>query len=214
LPDSPLYPVKQLIEKIRLAVTTDNAAEVELHLQNAEERLAEADAMAEEGKTEEARQALNDMMKEMRAAYKLAGMVPGHDREILLAKFAVISQRHMLVLEGVLERAPDSAKQAIERAIADSQSGLDKASKAVMKMEAERERERERDQEQEQNEEQEREREKERIKDQNTGSGNTGDSEKGTGGSGTSDQQGQGNNPGNGQENINQNQNTGNGKTN
>ncbi len=133
LPDSPLYPVKQLIEKIRLAVTTDNEAEVELHLQSAEERLAEADAMAEEGKTEEARQALNDMMKEMRAAYKLAGMVPGHDREILLAKFAVISQRHMLVLEGVLNRAPDSAKPAIERAIENSQSGLDKASEAVMK---------------------------------------------------------------------------------
>ncbi len=133
LPDSPLYPVKLLIEKIRLAVTTDNQAEVELHLQNAEARLAEADAMAEEGKTEEARQALNDMMKEMRDAYKLVGMVPGHDKEILLAKFAVISQRHMLVLEGVLDRAPDSAKPAIERAIENSQSGLDKASKAVMK---------------------------------------------------------------------------------
>ncbi|MFA5866711.1 MAG: DUF5667 domain-containing protein [Actinomycetota bacterium] len=147
LPDSPLYPVKQLIEKIRLAVTTDNQAEVELHLQNAEERLAEADAMAEEGKTEEARQALNEMMKEMRAAYKLAGMVPGHDREILLAKFAVISQRHMLVLEGVLERAPDSAKPAIERAITDSQRGLDKASEAVMKQEKEREQETEREEE-------------------------------------------------------------------
>ena len=148
MPDDPLYPVKQLIEKIRLAVTTDNQAEVELHLRLAQERLAEADAMAEEGKTDEARQALNDLNKEMREAYRLAGMVPGHDREILLAKFAVISQRHMLVLEGVLERAPESAKPAIERAIAHSQSGLDKADKAIEKDKNKGEQDQDQDQEQ------------------------------------------------------------------
>lgn len=158
MPDDPLYPVKQLIEKIRLAVTTDNQAEVELHLQLAEERLAEADAMAEEGKTDEARQALNDLNKEMREAYRLAGMVPGHDRDILLAKFAVISQRHMLVLEGVLERAPESAKPAIERAMAESAKGLKKADEAVLKLERDRVREeeqnRDRDREQERESEQ------------------------------------------------------------
>lgn len=133
MPDDFLYPVKQLIEKIRLATTPGNEAQVELLLQLAEERLKEADTMAEEGKTEEAREALNDLMKDMHDAYKAAGMVPGHDREILLAKFAVISQRHMLVLEGVLARAPESAKPAIEKAIENSASGLDKASEAVMK---------------------------------------------------------------------------------
>jgi hypothetical protein len=68
----------------------------------------------------------------MREAYRLAGLVPGKDKDILLAKFAVLSQRHLFVLQGVYDRAPDAAKPAITRAMTFSAQGLEKAEDAIL----------------------------------------------------------------------------------
>jgi hypothetical protein len=59
-PDSILYPVERLIEDIQLALTGNEIDKAELLTENAQERLAEAQIMMDEGKTELAQEAAND----------------------------------------------------------------------------------------------------------------------------------------------------------
>jgi len=70
-PDSPLYPIKRLLEEIDLLLTFDEVAKAEKLLKYAELRLAEASKMAEEGKYRYINELLNDYTKDVQMAVDL-----------------------------------------------------------------------------------------------------------------------------------------------
>lgn len=59
-PDSILYPIDKLLEKIQLFLTTNDIDKAKLLVENAEERLAEAQVMLDAGKTTLVESAAND----------------------------------------------------------------------------------------------------------------------------------------------------------
>ncbi len=70
-PDSPLYPLKRLLEEIDLFFTFDKVAKAEKLLKYAELRLAEAKKMAEEGKYKYIDDLLNDYSNDVHTAVEL-----------------------------------------------------------------------------------------------------------------------------------------------
>ncbi len=70
-PDSPLYPIKRLLEEIDLFFTFDNVAKAEKLLKYAGLRLAEAKKMAEEGKYRYVDELLKDYGNDIRRAVEL-----------------------------------------------------------------------------------------------------------------------------------------------
>ncbi len=75
VPGEPLYAVDVAVEQLRLALTTDPAAEAELHLRYAQERLAEIQALAQSGNTEAIAQAAENLAQHLAAAQQAVSQV-------------------------------------------------------------------------------------------------------------------------------------------
>ena len=127
MPNSPLYPVKKLVETIRYASATDGDAAVELKSENVQTRLKEAQAMIEEGDQGAAQVALTGLRQDTAEIYRLALESSGRDKERLFDKFVSISERQQAVLAGLLATAPEDARDGLERALAASKHGLENA---------------------------------------------------------------------------------------
>ncbi len=76
LPDSPLYPVKRVTERARLAVTFSEDSRALYHLELIERRTLELAAVAESGKTEHVAELSNDVLKNIEFARVEAGYTP------------------------------------------------------------------------------------------------------------------------------------------
>jgi len=155
MPDSPLYQVKLTTEQVQLALTPSALGKAELYARLADKRVAEIIYLANKGKSEpvdEATQRLDSylaniavlaMDQEKEAGVLLApapSVAPseqargGKDAQVQangrgnlrmrLAHSAVDNSAH---LHAVLETAPESAKPALRRAIAVSETGYEKA---------------------------------------------------------------------------------------
>ena len=92
-PDSILYPVDTVVEDIQLALTTDEAAQAELAIEIADERLAETAVMADEGNVEAAAEAQ-----------------AGYDEAIAVAEEAV----EAIESDGDAEQAAEAIEQVAE----------------------------------------------------------------------------------------------------
>lgn len=62
-PDSILYPVDKLIDEVKVALTTDDEKKIETIEQVAQERLAEAQVMAEENKEDLTKQTVEEFQE-------------------------------------------------------------------------------------------------------------------------------------------------------
>lgn len=77
VPGDGLYPLKRTLEQVRLAVALSSADRLALHLQFAERRLREAEALRQLGRTEALEQARDDYEAEREwLAQNLAGLTP------------------------------------------------------------------------------------------------------------------------------------------
>ena len=160
MPDNPLYPVKLATEQVRLTLTRSNMGKAELYAKLADKRVAEIIYMADKGdarQVEVTTQRLDErlvMLARLTSALK-AGATPealaplptpvpseaargGKDvhvganrRAELRVTVAHCAVNHQARLHAALEKAPESAKPALRRAIAVSLAGYEKALEAL-----------------------------------------------------------------------------------
>lgn len=132
-PDSALYGLDKAFERISLALTFDRAAKAEKRLQIASERIAELKAMTEKGKPEHNEKLMEESEKEMDAAAKDAeeAEAKGKDMSAIKVHVAEMQAKHIVVLQRVMEKAPESAKAALQRVIEKAQT---KAAQRQMEM--------------------------------------------------------------------------------
>ena len=76
LPDSPLYPVKRVTERARLAITISEDSRALYHLELIERRTRELASMAEDGQTDQVEQLSREILKNIEFARVEAGFSP------------------------------------------------------------------------------------------------------------------------------------------
>lgn len=132
-PDSPFYFLDLVGEKIGEFFAFSAEAKVKHALATAEERLAEAEAMADKGKDDLAATARERYQERLNAALAQAAQAKeqGKDMEEVMATVAEATFRHMAVLTERLEQVPEQAQEAIARAIEASSRGNEESLNAL-----------------------------------------------------------------------------------
>lgn len=137
-PDSPFYFFKVIVEKVKLFVIVDPAKKADLLAELINTKLAEAQAMLEEGKVEDAEKALELYQEYMNEMTDVAGEAAekGKDLGEVIERVKEAHEKHVEVLTGLLEKVPDQAKDAIEHALEVSQHGQEVCVERLEKIEA------------------------------------------------------------------------------
>lgn len=112
LPNSPFYFVKSFFEGAGTFFTFGNSAKAERYLALAEKRLTEAEALATQG-DERAQAAVARYEKQYAQAKERAERADDLDLE---AQINDATTRHLSVLDRVLERVPEQAKESVRAA--------------------------------------------------------------------------------------------------
>lgn len=135
LPNSPMYILKMVRDKIIgfFIFKTNDKAYYALKL--ADKRLSEAKALSEMGMDDLAASTAAEAAKENAKAqqYLIKQESQGNDVEDLVNKLLENSARQQAVLSRVLEKAPEQAKEVIQRAMEMSLQGLNKAQEMILK---------------------------------------------------------------------------------
>ncbi len=118
-PDSPFYFLKSWKESIQTFFTfgAENKAKQFLHL--AEVRLAEYQKMIEKGKTEIAQRTLEKYEKQLNHALEKADQAKETGKDVTKLKEEIGEKilKHKEILEGVLEKVPETGKERIEKGL-------------------------------------------------------------------------------------------------
>ena len=152
MPGNPLYPVKLATEQVGLTFTTSDIGKAELYATLADRRVAEIDYVISKGKhhwVQPTTERLNRHLSMMAGLHLDKGpevtpqkgpvareqigregdvvFVPGNGRARLRGLLGRFSVNHPAKLEALLERAPESAKPALQRAIEMSNASYQQA---------------------------------------------------------------------------------------
>ncbi len=118
-PDSPFYFLERITEAIGTFFTFGDIKKVERHTALAAERLAEVKVMAEKEKPKLLEKTLeryeNQLVKALLRTKKAE--TKGKDTKELAKTITEATYKHIIVLEEVLEKAPEEAKPAIRHAM-------------------------------------------------------------------------------------------------
>ena len=160
MPDGALYPVKLATEQVRLKLTPSNLGKAQLYTNFADKRVLEIARMAKKGKPELVEQTAQRLDTHLVMIVRLVSahekgpevlMAPPPARapgppeaggapipppqvnrrarlRVAVAQYAI---QHPAALRAALNKAPESAKPALRRAIAISVAGYERALKAV-----------------------------------------------------------------------------------
>jgi len=129
LPDSPIYFLKPLSEKVRGLFIFGQDSKALYALTLADKRLSEAKALSDKGKDDLAADTAEQAGKENENAQEhlAKAEIEGKDVTAVVERLAANSVRQQIVLAKVLEKVPQQAKAAIQRAMEMSKRGLTKA---------------------------------------------------------------------------------------
>jgi len=129
LPDSPIYFLKPLSEKVRGIFIFGEDSKALYALKLADKRLSEAKALSDKGKDDLASDTAEQAGIENENAqdHLAKAESEGKDVTAVVERLAANSARQQAVLAKVLEKVPEQAKAAIQRAMEMSQRGLTKA---------------------------------------------------------------------------------------
>jgi len=129
LPDSPIYFLKPLSEKIRGLFVFGEDSKALYALTLADKRLSEAKALFDKGKDDLVSTTAEEagIENENAQEHLAKAETEGKDVTAIVERLAANSARQQAVLAKVLEKVPEQAKAAIQRAIEMSQRGLTKA---------------------------------------------------------------------------------------
>ena len=130
LPGDVLYGVKIASEQARTALVFDPAGKVERYLASAERRIEEMDALADLGRTEYLANAATGFAE---AIDKVSGEAGRDGRDEVLERVSLATSHHLSVLDAVLDKVPEQARDAVEAARAASLKGQETALKALAK---------------------------------------------------------------------------------
>jgi tetratricopeptide (TPR) repeat protein len=124
-PDSPLYFLERISEGIGTFFTFGDLKKAERYAVLATERVAEAQAVVNKGKPEAVQIALKRYEDQLGRALAKAetAKAKGQNIERVTEIVATATSKHLTVLEGVLEKVPEAAKEAITRALEKSKNG-------------------------------------------------------------------------------------------
>lgn len=137
LPNSPLSFLEDLGEWLTLKLTFNPVKKAELKLKQATERLAEMKVLEETGKlTPKLAEKITNKYQKLNEAVQ--SDIPdlkakGKDVAGLAQKFEDLTSRHTAVLQGVLAKVPEQARDAISRALEVSRRGHERAIEAITK---------------------------------------------------------------------------------
>jgi hypothetical protein len=132
LPDSPFYWLTLLIEKLEVILTFDPVEKTQLLEEQALERIAEAQALIEEGDTYEAESALQAYTEKVIEAQAFIATLAETDSEMMQKLETALSNtraQNVQTLGGLLDKLPPQASQKVALNIVRSME------KAIVKME-------------------------------------------------------------------------------
>lgn len=129
LPDSPMYFLKPLSEKVRGLFVFGEDSKALYSLTLADKRLSEAKALSDKGKNDLASTTAEQagIENENAQEHLAKAGTEGKDVTAIVERLTVNSAKQQAVLAKVLEKAPEQAKAAIQRAMEMSKRGLTKA---------------------------------------------------------------------------------------
>lgn len=132
-PSSPFYFLERISEGIGTFFTFGDLKKAKRYVELAAERVAEAQAVTEEGKPEKAEKALKRYEVQLeKALIKVEeARDKGKDVEKVAETVAKATSKHLTVLEDVLEKVPKQAEEAIIKALEKSKNGHITALKAL-----------------------------------------------------------------------------------
>lgn len=137
-PGSFFYFFDTTFEKIGLFFTFSSEKKAQKNLEYANERLAEAEAVAGDKNSEAVKTAIVGYEKNIVLAAQSSKKVKDEVRsENLLTLIASSTSKHQGVLSAVLIKVPDEAKEAITRAIEVSKKGQEEALKQIAELKGE-----------------------------------------------------------------------------
>lgn len=115
LPDSPLWPLKALRDKLWLFITTNPSRKAELKLLFADKRVGASEVLFEKGKAEIAYSTLTKAEKylEEASAQERVNRQKGIDTSEFLQTISLAALKHVEVMETLLTVAPEDAKPGI-----------------------------------------------------------------------------------------------------
>jgi len=128
-PDSPFYFLETIVEKIGTFFTFGDLKKAERYSILAEERLAEANVMAERGKSELAERTLAIYRIQLENSITLAerAQTKGENIKEAMVRVGQATSIHLEVLTKLYEKVPEQTKPAIENAMEVSLKGHEKA---------------------------------------------------------------------------------------
>ena len=112
-PDSPFFFLKRAFERVGTFFAFGQEAKANRYLELANRRLAEAQKLAEGG-SETAKEAIEMYKEEIEKAKEQA---EGLDKSDIIEKITTNTNRHIEVLQDVLDRVPEEAKNVIQQRI-------------------------------------------------------------------------------------------------
>ena len=136
-PDSVFYGLDKALESIRLALTFDHVNKAELHLKYANERLAEAQKVIEKNDLKHLERLMKDMEKELNETTDEISKAKsqGKDVDAVVQRVEEATSKHTAVLQGLLDKVPENARDNIQHAIEMSSKSMIKAMESVNKTE-------------------------------------------------------------------------------
>ncbi len=130
IPGDILYPVKETTENVRVATAFSDESKAKVHLAIADEKLNEIEKLEARGKSADKIVAAAERLEknQEKAIKKLEkAQSEGKDVTTIVLRLQSNLERQQSVLAGVLEKVPEQAREAIQRAMENSQRGLIKA---------------------------------------------------------------------------------------
>jgi hypothetical protein len=125
IPGHLFYGLDRFSERVQLAFTANNIKKGELHLKFADERLAELNKVVEKNKTKYFEKLAKDEEQEIEKAQEelQKATALGQNTTLLSQHVAAMTYKHIIVLQRVLEKVPEQARDSILHAINVSQNG-------------------------------------------------------------------------------------------
>ncbi len=137
-PDSPFYFLETIIEEIGTFFTFGDLKKAERYTTLAAERLAEAKAVVEKGKPELVEKTLERYRMQLQNSIARAekAQAKGQNTEQVMARVGKATSKHLEVLAEIYEKVPEQTKPAIERAMAVSIKGHERAVEVLKEKDA------------------------------------------------------------------------------
>lgn len=135
-PDSKLYFLERIGESIRIFFTFGDLKKAERYANLAAERLAEAKAVVEKGKSDLAEKTLKRYQEHLAKSIARAEKAQSKGKNIekvmaVITKVGQATTKHLEVLAEVYQKVPESVKPAIENAMKVSVKGHERAVEAL-----------------------------------------------------------------------------------